>query len=242
MDLAQRHHRYRPWTFEAVRALFAGRGCTLLEQEYVGTRQVMRYVCPAGHEYAQRFDHFVGGHGCPRCRSERRWEGRRIDLDDVLLAVEDEGYTDVEVVRENGRIRLSYTCTAGHRAQTTHSHFIEGKRCRTCACARFRGAGSPNFNPSLTPEERIAKRNFEAYAEWRRGVYARDGHACRRCGAHGRLNAHHIVNYSTVRDLRTVLSNGITFCVGCHRAFHVEYGRHDNNAEQLRRFMGASWV
>ncbi len=226
-----------------MRALFAARGCTLLEHEYTGTKQVMRYLCPALHERTVRFDHFVGGHSCALCRNERRWNGRRLDLDAVLLAIEDEGFTDVEVTRDEGRIRVTYTCAAGHRSETTHAHFVEGKRCRDCWGLSQRGPQNPRYNHTLTAEDRQVRRKYEAYGEWRRAVFARDAYKCRCCGEGGRLNAHHIVNYSAAPELRTAVDNGITLCVGCHRGFHAEHGYRNNSAVQLISFMErTSWA
>lgn len=241
MDLEPRHRHRRPWALDDVRALFASRGCILLDQEYTNTRQTLRYRCANGHEYSQRFDHFRDGHGCMHCRNDRRQTGR-IDLDSVLLSVEDEGFTDVQVQRHRGRIRIAYTCAAGHRTTTARDHFLEGKRCRACSFSRQRGAGNPRYNPSLTDEDRSDRRHYDAYAAWRGSVFARDGYACRKCAASGRINAHHVVNYSSARELRTVVSNGVTLCVPCHREFHAVHGYRDNNAEQLRSFLGGAWV
>lgn len=239
MDVIARRHRSRPWTIEDVRALFESRGCVLLEQQYTNYRQKMRYRCAVGHEYTQPFYHFVSGHGCPRCRNERRWSGRRINLDDVLLAVENEGLTEVAVRRDGqGTIRIAYTCAGGHRTETSRPHFLNGKRCRRCLFLTRWGAGNPRYNPSLTDEDRESKRKHEEYAAWRRAVFERDNYACQRCGRGGQLNAHHIVNYSSAPELRLVLANGLALCVGCHRGFHGTYGYVNNDADQLNRFIG----
>lgn len=156
--------------------------------------------------------------------------------------VEDEGFTDVRVHRTAGRIRIGYTCTAGHLASTGYGHFLNGRRCRRCLGLRQRGPGSPNYNHDLTDEDRAIGRKNDEYAAWRLAVFQRDDFICRRCSAGGRINAHHIVNYSTARDLRTVVANGITLCAPCHRGFHAEHGYRNNNADQLSSFLGAAWV
>jgi len=65
-------------------------------------------------------------------------------------------------------------------------------------------------------EDRIA-RNLSSYNEWRLKVFERDSFSCRWCGTSGvYLNAHHIVKFSSNKELREILSNGITLCVPCH--------------------------
>jgi 5-methylcytosine-specific restriction endonuclease McrA len=65
------------------------------------------------------------------------------------------------------------------------------------------------------------ERNFDdpKYKKWRITVYARDGFACRMCGACGagvHLQAHHIHRWADAPTLRYVVGNGITLCEPCH--------------------------
>lgn len=104
---------------------------------------------------------------------------------------------------------------------------------------RFSGKNSPTYNPEKSDLDRTLNRNIEGYPEWRRKVYARDNFACQACGDSdgGNLIAHHILNYSEHPELRTELSNGITFCESCHENFHNTYGYRNNNKEQLDLFL-----
>lgn len=64
-------------------------------------------------------------------------------------------------------------------------------------------------------------RNSKQYADWRRNVFERDDYTCQHCGqVGGELNAHHIKPFAKYKDLRFVLSNGLTLCVECHREVH----------------------
>ncbi|NDD83988.1 HNH endonuclease [bacterium] len=64
------------------------------------------------------------------------------------------------------------------------------------------------------------KRNYndDAYAQWRKDVFKRDGRRCKMPGCKSRINlqAHHIQKWSTASSLRYDLSNGITLCRKCH--------------------------
>lgn len=99
------------------------------------------------------------------------------------------------------------------------------------------GEKNPSWNPNLTDEERITKRNYPEYHEWRTAVFERDSFTCQICGQRGgKLQAHHVESYRDNPDLRTTISNGITLCKKCHRDFHHQYGN-DCTKKQLNEFM-----
>ena len=74
---------------------------------------------------------------------------------------------------------------------------------------------------------------------WREAVFARDNYTCQECGNRksGSLNAHHIRNFAECSELRTSIENGITFCEKCHKLFHKQYSRMNNNIKQVEEFM-----
>lgn len=102
-----------------------------------------------------------------------------------------------------------------------------------------RGINSPRYNRDLTEKERVVGRKYTEYYIWRKDVYERDNFTCRACGDNkgGNLVAHHILNYSSNKVLRTSLDNGITLCITCHDKFHKIYGNKNNNEEQLKEFL-----
>lgn len=79
--------------------------------------------------------------------------------------------------------------------------------------------------------------NSLQYKEWRRKVFERGNYTCQECGARGfkgrgktvELHPHHIKEVSNFPELITVLSNGITLCIDCHRKTS-SHGRRKNNA------------
>lgn len=80
-----------------------------------------------------------------------------------------------------------------------------------------------SIKPKLDAEIRESKegRNSEEYKLWRASVFSRDNFTCQICGRRGvRLNAHHIKSYADHRELRYVVSNGITLCEPCHKLVH----------------------
>jgi 5-methylcytosine-specific restriction endonuclease McrA len=88
-----------------------------------------------------------------------------------------------------------------------------------------------------TDESKLARKRFE-YKVWRQEVYIRDNYTCLKCGSHGgRLQPHHIANFSENPDIRYDVANGGTLCVSCHRVFHKKYGKKRNNGTQFAKFI-----
>lgn len=84
------------------------------------------------------------------------------------------------------------------------------------------GALHPNWKGGATGEARTI-RNSEAYAEWRKAVFARDDHTCQSCQQRGgKLVAHHIEPFSENPLRRLDVDNGLTLCESCHAARHPE--------------------
>lgn len=78
-----------------------------------------------------------------------------------------------------------------------------------------RGENHPNYNPNISLFDRVVNRNYTEYWDWRKAVYKRDNYTCQCCGYSngGIIVAHHILNYSEYKDLRTDVDNGITLCI-----------------------------
>ncbi len=73
---------------------------------------------------------------------------------------------------------------------------------------------------------------------WKKANMERDNFICQRCLIRGgKLQVHHINNFADFKELRTAISNGITFCRNCHREFHKKYGVKNNSREQLNEFI-----
>lgn len=70
-----------------------------------------------------------------------------------------------------------------------------------------------------------------------RKVYYRDNYSCLKCKKCGKLNVHHLKNFSQYPQLRMIVSNGKTLCLECHRLFHKKYGIKNNNVIQYKEFL-----
>ena len=55
---------------------------------------------------------------------------------------------------------------------------------------------------------------------WRKAVIKRDRGHCRICYSRARIEAHHILSFTTHPEVRWDVANGITLCHKCHRQIH----------------------
>lgn len=76
------------------------------------------------------------------------------------------------------------------------------------------------------------------YEKWRREIFSKDNYSCKKCNqVGGLLHAHHIENFSSNKELRYEISNGITFCEKCHKLFHKQFKAKNNSLEQILIFI-----
>lgn len=97
------------------------------------------------------------------------------------------------------------------------------------------GKNNGNWKGGITSAHQKIRDSVE-YKTWRLSVFQRDNWKCKKCNKKGYLEAHHIENFNTNIELRTMVSNGITLCYKCHRKFHSIYGN-KNTVEQLIKFL-----
>lgn len=123
--------------------------------------------------------------------------------------------------------------------KNTKHHFCNYECYKENIGKYYRGENNNFWNPNLTAEERERGRSYPEYDDWRLTVFRRDRFTCQCCGdnSSGNLIAHHILNYSEHKDLRTDADNGITLCESCHIDFHTTYGFSGNNKEQLKTYI-----
>lgn len=132
------------------------------------------------------------------------------------------------------------------------SEEIMNKMMNTCM-VRY---GAPSYLQSVPPKigkdsprwkggvqyHRVERATFE-YVNWRKSVFDRDLYTCQCCNERNgnghavKLCAHHIRNWKDYPDERYNIDNGITLCESCHNKFHSEYGKKNNNKQQLNEFL-----
>ena len=110
---------------------------------------------------------------------------------------------------------------------------------RNMSISRIGCLGS-NWQGGKTTENKKIRNNIDSRL-WREAVFARDNFTCQKTGIRGgKLNAHHILNFSQYPELRFAIDNGITLSDDAHKEFHKIYGTKNNNLEQLTEFLNNS--
>ena len=98
------------------------------------------------------------------------------------------------------------------------THSQETRLKQRVAKLGIRGERHWNYKGGKGPIRRRLMQQDE-YKQWRKQVFERDNYSCVLCGVSGSnsvLHADHIKPWSSHEDLRYVVSNGRTLCIGCH--------------------------
>lgn len=152
----------------------------------------------------------------------------------------------------NGRLRWFCLCDCGNSKVVDSRHLVQGKTL-SCGCYgkeisawagkegahKISGAKSHLFNPSLTKEDRLPRRNLVEVREWRKSIWDRDNYTCDLCGDRGgSIVAHHLNCWASYKDQRYNVNNGVTLCKSCHHSFHMSLGgpRKPCNKEQYNKY------
>lgn len=104
------------------------------------------------------------------------------------------------------------------------------------------GSDAYNWQGGITNKNKL-ERTSAKYKEFREKMFARDNYTCQCClRKGGKLNMHHIQNFSSDVDGRYDESNVITLCEDCHSisskdSFHNIYGVRNNTPEQLEEYI-----
>ena len=126
----------------------------------------------------------------------------------------------------------------------TYSNLIgKNNNCKCCSNSAKSGENSPSWKGGISSEGDVI-RHSEEYKIWREEVFQRDNYTCQCCRGNlgHNLCAHHINNFSSNKELRFDINNGITLCNECHNpralgSFHNIYGTRNNTIEQLKEYI-----
>lgn len=99
------------------------------------------------------------------------------------------------------------------------------------------GAKSHWWKGGITTKNELDRKQKE-YRLWRKFCFERDIFTCQKHKTRGgKLNAHHINNFSDYPELRFSVDNGITLSEKAHKEFHKIYGTKNNTQYQLQEFL-----
>ena len=227
------------WDIKKAKKLFADNNCKLLEEVYINNRTKMRYECSCRRESKITLHHFMEGKRCRGCMGEKLAEKFKFSHKEVKEIFRKEGCKLISKTYKNNDTKMKFQCDCGRFDEITLIGFRRGGRCKECGIEKRSGKNYYNYNFDKTDEERRIERSYPGYGQWRKKVYKRDNFTCVVSGKSisGNLVAHHLESYGSNRKLRTVVSNGVTMDVKCHKEFHKKYGYGNNTREQFEEFL-----
>ena len=144
-------------------------------------------------------------------------------------------------VRKNKQIYWTCLCDCGV-IKDVSGKLLRANETKSCGCLNrevqhYSGPNNHSWNPDLTDEHRVSRRNLPELIKWRKEIYERDNYTCRICNKRGyTLNAHHLDSWHSCKERRFDIENGVTLCKNCHRDFHKIYGSKNNTAEEFIEF------
>jgi len=233
----------RRYTYEFVKQCFEDRGCILLSTEYINNKTPLEYICLCGEYNKVSFKSFLVGNYCNYCKYDFISNKNRLDINDVRNFYKKQGCELLEDKYINNHTLMKYRCSCGTMDYKDFDHFKRGQRCDYCLhksrVENNTKEKHPQWNHSLTNEERILRRGYSEYQEWVKSVLKRDDYTCQCCEKRGgKLNVHHLNSYANFPELRLDINNGVTLCEKCHsnqyeNSFHRIYGTHNNTKKQF---------
>ena len=154
---------------EFICAEFAKEDYTLLTKVYKNSKQKLDYICPKGHRHSITWNGWQQKQRCPCFSNQMKPTIESIRADFVK-----EGYRLLTKVYRNGRQKLKYICSRGHRHSVSWENWNSKakQRCPFCsnrisrwekAVKSFLGASNIDYVPNdrtqlINPE---TGRNFE---------------------------------------------------------------------------------
>ncbi len=127
--------------FSFVKEKFEEKNCVLINTEYTGCSQKLRYVCPNNHTIETTFQHFYNRNmGCAICSSRIAANTsesakeiiRENKFNNIKESFKLEGYTILSNEYKNSNTKLEYKCPNNHIGTTTSNGFMMGYRCMIC--------------------------------------------------------------------------------------------------------------
>lgn len=89
-------------------------------------------------------------------------------------------------------------------------------KCRGLNARTMTGEKSPTWQGGKSSINHRLRAGI-TWKEWRTKIFERDNYTCQDCGIRGGvLEPHHLNRFAYFPELRFIIENGITLCVGCH--------------------------
>lgn len=230
-------------SYDYVKNYIEDYGYKLLSEQYNNKKEYLYIICPEGHIFPMSFDSFKNSNArCPICFHEKLNQLNKFSLETVNKIVTDLECKLISTEYINYDIPMILECKNGHKFNMSLNNLVHGHGCKTCYIESHSGENSHLWKGGITPENRKIRDSIE-YKQWRNSVFEKDNYTCQCCEQYGgKLQAHHINNFSDFPELRFDINNGITLCSDCHSinikgSFHNIYSQFNNTYEQLEEYI-----
>ena len=126
---------------------FKKSGYKCLTEEYKGSAQKLKYICPNGHRHSISWDSWKQGIRCPYCSGNAK---KTIEFikEDFLK----KGYKILTEKYKNSTQKLKCVCPNGHLYLVTWRDWNSGRRCSMCAIIKNSGKGHWNWHGGISCE------------------------------------------------------------------------------------------
>jgi hypothetical protein len=231
--------RLTRFSYDFVKNEFAKRGYILLSNSYQNCESELEFICPNSHKQKITFSSFYYQEAdCRDCRGIKTGNRDRHSYEYIQDKFRERGYILLSDTYINSSQKLVYICPEGHIGTVKYCHFNGGTGCFTCGVKNRTGESNGRWNPDKEMDERVRRRKFHEYTEFRREVFKRDDYTCQCCGNRGGdLVAHHKDGYHWCEKKRLDKNNGVTLCKDCHIDFHTIFGTKNNTKEQYETWI-----
>lgn len=233
-------------TIKILRDRLKDKPCKVISDYYVDDRTKLIFQCNCGNlfEREPRVVIHQNSYLCLECAYESGLKHRRKTHKEFLEEVEkltgDEYMVISEYKGAHYKVKMVHNSTLcdNYEFEIHPTSFLKGTRCHKCDVIKKTGEGHPRYNPNLTDEDRLVRRDVLEVIRWRNAVYERNKYTCQSCFRRStELNAHHLNSWNTHPNERFKLDNGVTLCEECHTDFHKKFGYGNNTKNQFHRYI-----
>lgn len=123
-------------TYKYVKDYFKEQGCELLEEEYSGSHDKMKYRCSCENVSKISFSSFQQGHRCIKCAIKNRAKKKRHTYKYVFNCFDGHGCILIEKEYVNAKTKMKYICSCGNESEICFNNFQQGYRCMECGMQR----------------------------------------------------------------------------------------------------------
>lgn len=115
-------------SLEEIESYVSSQGYTLLEAKTENYETRIKTICPQGHFYETRWQHFKDGVRCPKEIIKKRFP-----YEEVKNFVNSQGYQLVSKKYNRPHDKLTMICPQGHTCSISYHNFKnKGRRCGSC--------------------------------------------------------------------------------------------------------------